>query len=72
MSEVVNRIPTFACTSWEGDHLMLHVAIPFYQVQPPQGSLSWGATKCGRAMRLNSTHPNTKAQCVTCFKEYKT
>ena len=67
MSETT--IPTFACTSWDGDHLVLHIALPFHQPQPPRGSIAWGATKCGRALRINGSHPNAEETCEECWDE---
>lgn len=64
----MKTIPTFACTSWEGDHLLVHVALPFNQTQPPPGAVAWGATKCDRAMRLNGRAKNA-AECLVCFGE---
>lgn len=60
--------PVFACTSWDDGHLVIHVGLPFHQTQPPAGTIAFGATKCGRAMRLNGTHPRATQQCIECYR----
>ena len=64
---MASAIPTFACTTWEGDHLLLHVGLPFNQPQPPRGTIAWGATKCDRAVRLNGTHQRATVSCIRCY-----
>lgn len=59
--------PTFAATTWEGDHLLVHVSLPFHQPQPPLGTIAWGATKCGRAVRINGRHPRATSSCIICY-----
>lgn len=61
-------VKTFAATTWDEDHLTLHVVLPYNQVQPPQGEIAWGAARCGRAMRINGSHENAVEVCEECWR----
>ena len=52
---MTETVKTFAAQTWEGNHLLQHVALPYHQPQPPAGTYAWGATRCGRAVRLNGS-----------------